>query len=87
MKDISKYGTHEYEKSIYANHERLKTFSVNIFKWIYKDNPKNGLKKSPCVVRVSGPTSDPDKVYLAANEIVCKLNNDAWSGKKSVTVK
>ena len=60
-------------------------FSVGVFQWV---PTRSGmcLKKSAVKVRVIGSTSDPDRVYAKALEIVEQLDAGTYAGPKRVRV-
>jgi hypothetical protein len=61
-------------------------FSVGIFCWVPKKGKDPGLKKSPVIVRVSGPFSQPQVVYHRAKEIVSQLDNGTYRGPKKLVL-
>lgn len=51
-----------------------------------KNNGKD-MKQSRGIVRVSGSPLNKPKVFEVADQIVTKLNNGEWDGRKKITVK
>ncbi len=45
------------------------------------------MKQLKCAVRVSGSPLNKEKVFETCEKIVADLDNNVWSGKKSVVVK
>lgn len=64
------------------------TFSLGIFRWITKENPNNGLKKTHVYIRVIGYVSNPDAAIKKAEEICAQLNTGKSVNdfKKRITV-
>lgn len=66
-----------------------RTFSVGIFQWLLP-SPKypsiSAPKKGSALVRVSGPTSNPEAVYARARAIVAELDAGTYSGPTRVSV-
>lgn len=87
-KDIQFTGKHDYDKEAAEKFASWngKSFSVNIFKWGLKNNGKE-MKQLKCVVRVYGSPLIKGKVFQTCEKIVADLDNNVWSGKKSVVVK
>lgn len=87
-----KIGTHDYSgacapettSSGRSKTHGFETFSVGIFEWLEKS--RGGVKKGKVKVRVSGPTSEPEKVYTCAKAICVALDKGAYDGPKSVRV-
>ena len=62
------------------------TFSVGIFRWIPTWDGKR-RKKGKVLVRVKGKTSEPDKVYAKAKEIISLLESGKeYNGSKHITI-
>jgi len=63
----------------------FESFSVGVFEWIpTKDG--SSTKKGKVKVRVKGATSEPDKVFDKAREIVAALDAGVYVGPRNVTV-
>ena len=60
------------------------TFSVGVFEYVEKRSV--GLKRGKVKVRVKGPTSDPERVFAKAREIVEQLDAGTYTGPKNVSV-
>lgn len=60
------------------------TFSVAVFKWWNKAG--GGLKRLPCIVRVKGNASDPEKVYVKARELCQRLDAGEVISQKTFSV-
>ena len=87
-KDIQFVGKHDYDKERaekFASWEGG-SFSVNIFQWELKNSGKE-MKKSKCVVRVSGRNVDKEKVFELCDKIVKDLDNNMWDGRKTVSIR
>lgn len=61
------------------------TFSVGVFQWLPKAGGI-GVKRSAVKVRVKGSSSNPEKVYDKAEEIVAALDAGTYTGKRNVIV-
>lgn len=86
-KDLTRAGFHDYDKE---GSERFiemdfKTFSVNIFQWVLKSSKKE-MKRSKCVVRVSGRPDNKEKVFAMCDTICKQLDLGEWDGRKTVSV-
>jgi len=68
----------------HCSNSNYTTFSVGIFQWI---PAKNGLKKSPAIVRIYGWSDRPGEVYKKALEICGQLKDGEYKGKKFVRVR
>lgn len=86
-KDIQNAGKHDYDKAAATDwaSSTAETFSIGIFKWVPKSNPKNGVKRSAVVLRVTGPTSESDEVLKAAEWAVGKLDEGTDFARKSIS--
>ncbi len=86
-KCIVHVGEHDYDQESAKRFAFLgKTFSVNIFKWMLKNNQKE-MKRSSCIVRVSGPSEKMEEVFTLCELIVEQLDKGKWDGRKTVTIK
>lgn len=61
------------------------TFSVGVFPWIPKKG-RPGVKRGKVVVRVSGSTSEVEKVYAEAEKVALLLDDGRYKGPKSFDV-
>ena len=62
-----------------------RTFSVGVFQWVAATAARR-VKKGSALVRVSGPTSNPEAVYAKARAIVAELDAGTYSGPKRVAL-
>lgn len=87
-KDIQFCGKHDFDRKSAENFASygLKTFSVNIFQWVMKNRGKE-MKPGKGVVRVTGSPIIKEKVFAEAERIVGLLDQGAWDGRKTITVK
>jgi hypothetical protein len=87
IKDIQFVGKYDYDKlSAEEFAAKCPSFSVNIFQWELKASGKT-MKRKACVVRVSGSSSNKDKVIAKAEEIVNFLDAGKWNGQHRVVVR
>lgn len=84
-KDVQFVGKYDYDESTYWHKGIANTFSVGIFQWEMKSNGRE-MKRGKSVVRVSGSTSNPEKVYSKAKEVVVLLDNGKYNGPKYISV-
>ena len=87
-KDLQFVGKHDYDKASAENFASWngKTFSINIFQWLLKNNGKE-MKAGKGIVRVSGSPKIKEKVFEMAENVVKQLDAGNWDGRKSVGVK
>lgn len=87
-KDIQFAGKHDFDQ-ITAELFALaswKSFSVGIFRWVLTTDGKS-MKRSKCIVRVSGPPALKEKVFKKCTLIVKLLDDKIYDGRKNVTVR
>ena len=85
----AKVGTHGFTAGGCAptppREYAYRTFSVGIFQWVAATGARR-VKKGSALVRVSGPTSNPEAVYAKARAIVAELDAGTYSGPKRVAL-
>ena len=79
-------GSCEPGSTVEVHFGTVRTFSVGIFEYVLKKGGKE-IKRSKAKVRVSGPYSKPELVYVKAKEIVEQLDAGTYKGPKNVRVK
>ncbi len=86
----AKVGTHGFTAGACAptrpHDYSYRTFSVGIFQWVMKNLALGTVRKGSALVRVSGPTSNPEAVYAKARAIVAELDAGTYSGPKRVSL-
>lgn len=86
-KDTQFVGKHDYDKDeACKNALKFQGFSINIFKWVLKNNGKS-MKRSNCIVRVKALSLYQYQAFELAESIVNELDKGTYSGPKNVEVK
>lgn len=86
-KDTQFIGRHDYDRySAERFAQSCIRFSVNIFKWVAKSRGK-GMKRSPCVIRVIGLSSDAENVFEQCDNLIERLDRGETFKSKTITVK
>jgi len=88
----SSLGKHSYDKERAKRIAKdwdcadMATFSIGIFQWVNTSDGKR-LKPSKTIVRVSGATTDKERVFEAVEKTILLLDLGQWNNRKTVSVK
>lgn len=89
MKDRKELNRHDFSGMCAPDDQGVcwsKTFSVGIFKWVPKSNPKKELKKTAVIHRVKGPVSQAERVYEVAGNTCDILDAGGIMRSKSTSI-